>query len=92
MPNIKSSKKDMIRSRQRRLRNLNVRSRAKTSIRKARVAIASGDVAVGGELTREAGRLLDKAASKGIIHKRQAARRKSRLARRLARLSVGAES
>ena len=88
MPNIKSSKKDVIRSRQRRLRNLNVRSQVKTWIRKARVELRSGEAVAAGEWVRTASRLLDKGAAKGIIHRRQAARRKSRLARQLARLQA----
>ncbi len=87
MANLRSSKKDIIRSRKRRVRNLAWKSRCKTLVRKARTSIASGDPVVAAELTRQAARDLDKAASKGAIHRRQAARRKSRLARRLARLS-----
>ncbi len=63
------------------------KSRCKTLVRKAQTAIASGDPVIAAELTRQAARDLDKAASKGVIHRRQAARRKSRMARRLARLS-----
>jgi len=84
LPNIKSSKKDVIRSRKLRLRNLNVRSQVKTMIRKARVTIGGSNTAAAAESVKVANRLLDKAAAKGIIHKRQAARRKSRLARRFA--------
>jgi len=87
LANIKSAKKDILRSRRLRLRNLNWKSRAKTEIRKARVAIAAGQPGALA-LSRHASRLLDKAAAKGVIHKRQAARRKSRLARRLATLAV----
>ena len=90
MPNIKSSKKDVIRSRKLRLRNLNVRSRVKTMIRTARVTIDGRDTAAAAETVKAANKLLDKAAAKGIIHKRQAARRKSRLARRLAQKSAAA--
>lgn len=82
MANLKSSKKDIVRSRKRRARNLNTRSRLKTAVGKARTAITAGDPIVAAEMARQASRLLDKAASKGIIHKRQAGRRKSRLARR----------
>ena len=85
MANLKASKKDIIRCRKRRLRNLNTTSRLKATIRKARTAIAAGDPAAASEVTRQAARLLDKAASKGIIHKRQAVRRKSRLVRRYAK-------
>lgn len=88
MANLKSSKKDILRSRRRRLRNMSWKSRLKTAVRKARTAIAAADVAVGQELVRDTCRLLDKAATKGIIHKRQAARRKSRLGRRLAKLTA----
>lgn len=91
MANLRSSKKDIIRSRKRRLRNMSWNSRAKTSIRKARAAIDGNDAAAQG-LTREACRLLDKAASKGVIHKRQAARRKARLARRLSRQGLAGHS
>jgi small subunit ribosomal protein S20 len=82
LANLKSSKKDIVRSRKRRVRNLGTRSRLKTAVGKARTAVAAGDPVVAAEMARQANRLLDKAASKGIIHKRQAARRKSRLAHR----------
>ena len=85
MPNLKSSKKDMIQSRVRRVRNQACTSRVKTAVRSAREAIAGGDQSVATVATRTACRLLDKAASKGTIHKRQAVRRKARLARRLAK-------
>ena len=90
MPNIKSSKKDVIRSRKRRFRNLDVRSRVKTMVRKARVTIEGRDMAAAAGSVQTANRLLDKAAAKGIIHKRQAARRKSRLARGLAQKASAA--
>lgn len=89
MANIRSSKKDIIRSRKRRVRNMSWKSTCKTLVRKVRTAIASGDPVVAGELTRDACRKLDKTASKGIIHPRQAARRKARLARQLHKLEKG---
>lgn len=92
MPNLKASKKDVLRSRKLRKRNLDVKSRVKTAIRKARMAVAAGDPVVSKELVKLSSRLLDKAASKGVIHKRQAARRKSRLARRLQKLQPGART
>jgi small subunit ribosomal protein S20 len=88
LANIKSSKKDIGRSRRRRIRNMAWRSRCKTLIRGARAAVSSGDPTVAAEIGRQACRQLDKAASKGVIPKRQAARRKSRLARRIARLTA----
>lgn len=85
MPNLKSSKKDMIRSRRRRVRNQAWKSRVKTAVRSAREAIAGEDQTVATEATRTACRLLDKAATKGAVHRRQAVRRKARLAQRLAK-------
>ena len=91
MANIKSSKKDIVRSRKRRVRNMATRSRCKTLVRSARTAVASGDPVVATELARQAARQLDKAASKGVIHPRQAARRKSRIARPLGKLGTTTE-
>jgi small subunit ribosomal protein S20 len=91
LANIKASKKDIVRSRKRRLRNLSWKSRCKTLVRKARTAVASGDAVVATELVRDASRQLDKAAAKGIIHPRQAARRKSRIARGAAKLATASE-
>ena len=62
-----------------RLQNLAVKSRLKTAVGKARTAIRAGDPAIATALTKEACRLIDKAASKQVIHARAAARRKSRL-------------
>ncbi len=67
----------------RRLRNRSRRNRARTLVRQAREQIESGDIAGAEDATRTALRDLDKAASKGVIHKRNAARRKSRLMKRL---------
>lgn len=87
MANLKSSKKDILRSRKSRDRNLAVRSELKSTIVKTRTAIRQAEATTATDLTRKASRLLDKAASKGVIHKRQAARRKSRIARQAAKLS-----
>lgn len=57
------------------------RSGARTAVRKARAAIASGDSA--SEAVKEAISVLDRAATKGVIHKNNAARRKSRLMKAL---------
>ncbi len=78
MANIKSQKKRNITNEKRRLRNKAVRSELKTRVKHARVALDEG--ADGAEeLIRTAQRRLGKAASKGVVHKRQAARRTSRL-------------
>lgn len=60
-----------------------IRSRAKTFVRKARLSIDSGDVEAAESATMRAIVALDKAAQKGAVHKRNAARRKSRLMSRL---------
>lgn len=80
MANIKSQIKRNRTNEAARLRNKSVKSALKTSVRKFREAADAGDAAKAQELAREATRALDKAASKGIIHKNQAANRKSALA------------
>jgi len=81
MANIKSQIKRNRQNERRRERNKSVRSALKTSTKKARTAVAEGDAETAQARTLEATRALDKAASKGVIHKRTAARRKSRLAK-----------
>jgi small subunit ribosomal protein S20 len=79
---IKSQIKRNRQNERRRLRNKSVRSELKTRIKKARAAFEA-QAPQAEELLRVALRRLDKAASKGIIHPNQAARRKSRLMRRI---------
>lgn len=83
MANIKSQVKRNRQNEVRRVRNKSVRTALKTSGKKVRAAVESDDESTQGLLRRSA-RELDKAAAKGIIHKRTAARRKSRLARAVA--------
>ncbi len=90
MPNIKSVKKDVIRSRQRNLRNRSAKSAMKTFVKKANAAIASGDAAAVAPILSQTVSVLDKTAKRGIIHKNAAARRKSRLMRRAAALTAQA--
>jgi small subunit ribosomal protein S20 len=81
MANIKSSKKDLKRNAKRRARNQATKSALKTYIKKVRQAVTVGtDDAVKPALV-SAIKQLDKAAQRGIIHKNQAARRKSRIAK-----------
>jgi len=77
MPNIKSVKKDVERSRQRQVRNQSYKSRMKTMIKKSRAAVAGHSVDEA--LIRETESTIDQLAQKGIIHPNAAARRKSRL-------------
>ena len=88
MANIKSQIKRVKQNERRRLRNKSVKSSLRTAVRKFREAAEAGDVEKAIELQRAAARALDKAVSKGVIHKNQAANRKSRLARRLNRLTA----
>jgi small subunit ribosomal protein S20 len=88
MANIKSQIKRNRQNEKRAERNKAVRTALKTSTKKVRVAVAGGDADAAVERSREAAQALDKAASRGIVHKRTAARRKSRLAKAAA--SVGA--
>jgi small subunit ribosomal protein S20 len=75
--NIKSQKKRVITNEKRHQRNRAVKSSLKTAIKKVNVAIEAGDAEAAKTAAVEASALLDKAASKGIIHKNQAANRKS---------------
>ncbi|MFD5495883.1 30S ribosomal protein S20 [Streptomyces sp. NPDC001812] len=84
MANIKSQIKRNKTNEKARLRNKAVKSSLKTAIRKAREAVAAGDAEKAAEYQRVAARQLDKAVSKGVIHKNQAANKKSALALKVA--------
>ncbi|OII59846.1 30S ribosomal protein S20 [Streptomyces sp. CC53] len=86
MANIKSQMKRIKTNEKARLRNKAVKSSLKTALRKAREAAASGDVEKATVAAREAARKLDKAVSKGVIHKNQAANKKSAIASQVASL------
>ena len=81
MANIKSQEKRIKTNERARLRNQAVKSSLRTAVRSFRQAAESGDKAKAGELLESTSRKLDKAASKGVIHKNQAANKKSALAR-----------
>jgi small subunit ribosomal protein S20 len=84
--NIKSQIKRNRQNEDRRVRNKAVRSELKTRTKRALTSAEEGGADTE-ELTRLAIKRLDKAASKGVIHKNQAARRKSRLIKRIAAAS-----
>jgi small subunit ribosomal protein S20 len=88
LANTKSSEKRIRSNERKRVRNQMYRSRVKTMIRKAEEQILTGQD--NAEAIRLAMSTLDKAASKGIIHKNNAARRKSRLAAKLAKFLAAA--
>lgn len=80
MPNIKSVKKDVKKSRERHERNVAAKSKIKTFVKKARATFEGGGEAEASQkAVAVATSVIDKAAEKGIIHKNAAARRKSRL-------------
>ena len=81
MPNNASAEKRMRQEQKRRMHNRMVKSVVKTNVTKARVALASGVEAE--EAVRNAVSELDRAAKKGVIHRNNAARRKSRLMKQL---------
>jgi len=82
MPNNAAAEKRMRQEQKRRLHNRSIKSLVRTQITKARNAIAAGDEN-SEEAVRRAVRELDRAAKKGVIHRNNAARRKSRLMKRL---------
>jgi len=84
LANIKSQIKRNRQNEKHRLRNRVFRGAARKAVLKARVAIQAGEPAESREAVLTAVKALDKAAEKGIIHKNNAARRKSRLMKRLA--------
>jgi small subunit ribosomal protein S20 len=86
--NIKSQIKRNRQNEERRQRNKAVKSELKTHVRHFREAAESGDAAAAAEAMRRANRELDKAASKGVIHKNQAANRKSAIAKQAAELQA----
>jgi small subunit ribosomal protein S20 len=83
MANHKSAIKRIRQSDKRRAYNRTWRSRARTYVKKARTAQQGNDFKAATAATREAVAELDKTASKGVIHKNNAARRKSRLMKAL---------
>ena len=88
MANIKSQIKRIRTNEKARQRNVAVRSALKTAVRRVRSAAESGDAAAAATAFQVAAKQLDKAASKGVIHKNQAANRKSAIAKRLDALAA----
>jgi small subunit ribosomal protein S20 len=84
--NIKSQIKRNKTNEKARERNKAVKSELKTLVRHTREAVAAGDKAAAEKSLKVAARKLDKAVSKGVIHKNQAANRKSAIAKQVASL------
>lgn len=88
MPNTASAKKKMRQAKKRTLRNRLVKAKIKAAIKKFNEALQSKDVENIKSALIGAVKALDKAASKGVIHKNTAARKKSRLYKKLKELSI----
>lgn len=88
MPNHKSAEKRMRQNEKRREINRRNRGRLRTSIKKVRAAISSGDADQLNTLLPETVSIIDKAIQKGILHRNAAARYKSKLTTRVNQLSA----
>jgi small subunit ribosomal protein S20 len=84
--NIKSQIKRIGTNKKAQERNKAVKSEVRTAVRATRAAITAGDKAAAATALTLAGKKLDKAASKGVIHKNQAANKKSAIAKQVAAL------
>jgi len=87
---LKSSQKRERQNEKRRMRNRSYKSKARTMVKKAFLAIEEQNLDSAREATLAAVKALDKAAAKGVIHKNNASRRKGRLMTRLSALEKGA--
>ncbi|MFP5314547.1 MAG: 30S ribosomal protein S20 [Actinomycetes bacterium] len=87
MANIKSQKKRILTNEKARQRNNSIKSELKTAIRAVTNAVESTDKAAAVAALSVASRKLDKAVSKGVLHKNNAANRKSGIARRVNNLA-----
>jgi small subunit ribosomal protein S20 len=90
MPNIKSAIKRVKVNEKRRLRNASQKSALRTAVKSFETAAVNGNVDNAKAALVEATKKLDKAATKGLIHKNAAARKKSRLAKKLNALAAQA--
>ncbi|CAM3439639.1 30S ribosomal protein S20 [Marinicrinis lubricantis] len=88
MPNIKSAIKRVKTSEKRRLQNASQKSALRTAVKAVEVAIAGNDAETAKKALLLASKKLDKAVTKGLIHKNAANRKKSRLAKKVNTLAV----
>jgi small subunit ribosomal protein S20 len=87
MPNIKSAKKRLKQSIKRRERNRAAKATLKTTVKKAETALDAGNKEEASKAIKAAVKRLDKTAQKGVIHKKAASRKKSRLMTKLNKIS-----
>ncbi len=87
MPNTKSAGKAMRQSRRRNAINLRTRYKHKTAVKNFRTSVLEGSAADAAENLKKAMSALDKAVKKDVVHKNTASRKKSRMAKALAKLA-----
>ncbi len=92
MANIKSQLKRIKTNEKARQRNKAVKAELRTLVRRAQTAVSAGDQDTAMTTALAAARKLDKAASKGVIHKNQAANRKSALLKTASKVAAGTEA
>ncbi|MBI3323154.1 MAG: 30S ribosomal protein S20 [Candidatus Omnitrophica bacterium] len=92
MPNTRSAAKRMRADAKRHLRNLDMRSELKTLVRRLRELLQAGKKSEAQEFFRLVSRRFDQAASRGVLHRNTASRKKSRLARHLLTGRASAEA
>jgi len=92
MPIIKSSIKDLRRTERRSARNRAAQGKLRSTLKRARAAIAAGQTDAAQKAVAEALPVIDRAPGKGILDKNAAARHKSRLMRRLSKVSAPVSS
>jgi len=88
MANTRSALKRMRQSEKRRVRNAGVRTSVRTAVKTTRTSLAAASVEEARASLARAIQLLDKAVTKGVVHKNAAARKKSRLTRQLNALAA----
>ena len=87
MPNIKSAKKRVLVTEKKSMQNKAIKSALKTQIKKFLAAVGAGDKETANKLYPETVSAIDTAASKGILHKNNAANKKAKLAKKLAAIA-----
>ncbi len=87
MANIKSAKKRVLVTEKKTMQNKAIKSALKTQIKKFLAAVSAGDKETAGKLYPETVSAIDSAASKGILHKNNAANKKAKLAKKLSAIA-----
>ncbi|HEY6104949.1 MAG TPA: 30S ribosomal protein S20 [Anaeromyxobacteraceae bacterium] len=88
MANTPSAEKRNRQTQRRRVRNLHVRTGVKSAVKKVREAVAHGDATQARQALHQAARVIDRAASKGVLHRNAASRKIARLSRAVSHLGA----